>query len=198
VRMKHIVLALTMTLFVSTGCDRVSSMLADSKSAEEDQVLTAEMLEEIPDEELEVALFDHGLVMVNNSKNSEYETVMALPRGVRMVYTTWLAEAEVNNGGFNQYFWNSAGQFAHEALQDFELISATGHAALMKRAIAIAKREQATMEKYRKENTLEAFSESYKHTELNGLDDEFYDLEEDLSALRIKYIREHPQSVVSN
>jgi hypothetical protein len=190
--MKHIVLALVMAFFVSTGCEQSSSVPAESKSNEENRVLTAEMLEKILDEKLEEVLFDHALLRVRRSNNNEYETVMALPQSVRMVYTTWGVEAEVNNGGFNQYFWNSSRQFAHEALQDFGLIGATGHAALMKRAIAIHKME------YKKEGTIDAFSESYDHTELNRLDDEFYLLKENLSALRIKYIREHPRSLVSD
>ena len=54
------------------------------------------------------------------------------------------------------------------------------------------------MQKYKDRDTLEAFSESYEHTKLNQLDDEFYDLAEDLSALRIKYIRAHLREFVFN
>ena len=59
-------------------------------------------------------------------------------------------------------------------------------------ALAIAIDELPEMSKYYEEGTLEAFSESYEHTQLNELDHEFYNCSEDLSVLRIAYIRQNP------
>src|SRR5689334_10222131 len=47
----------------------------------------------------------------------------------------WL-ELEVNNGGFHQFFWNSAGDLASETLGALELIAAPRFADIMRRAIA--------------------------------------------------------------
>ncbi len=73
-------------------------------------------LEKIPNDNIEQAIIDyiHDYVIQDDYEN-EYEKVKALSNGMQYVYTTWWLEAEVNNGGFNQYFYNSSGQFAEEA-----------------------------------------------------------------------------------
>jgi Domain of unknown function (DUF4375) len=65
------------------------------------------------------------------------------------------------------------------------------------RAIALFNREEPVQRKFKEEGTLEAFSESYKHTRLGELDKEFYALAESLSQTRISYIRSHPSEFVS-
>ncbi|MCX2740256.1 DMP19 family protein [Pontibacter anaerobius] len=45
-------------------------------------------------------------------------------------------EREVNNGGFNQFFWNSSGDYAHESLAALEVIGAKKTADIIRRAIA--------------------------------------------------------------
>ena len=119
-------------------------------------------------------------------------------RGLRMVYSTALVEDEVNNGGFNQYFWNTDGESAQDALSGFGLIGASKHAAIMKEAIDIWRTEKTQMERFKSSNSLQDFSDSYKHTKLNPLDDRFYKLEseENLTALRAKYVRSRPQEFV--
>ncbi len=107
-------------------------------------------------------------------------------------------EAEVNNGGFNQYFWNPSGEFALEAVEGLNAIDAKKSADLLKNAINIAIKEFPEMKKFRKKGTLEAFSESYKQTDLNVLDNVFFKYEENLSKLRIKYIRNNSQLFITN
>jgi len=115
-----------------------------------------------------------------------------LSKGFIAVYVTFWVEAEVNNGGFNQYFWNSSGQFGLEAIEGFREIGAAACADLMSRAVATAVAEFPEMQKHYERGTLDAFRESYEHTQLDELDTEFYALGEGLSDLRIKYIRSHP------
>jgi hypothetical protein len=155
-------------------------------------------LESIKDSELEQAIIDYIFVKIGDNFDKEYEIVNALSEGFKAVYTTWVVEAEVNNGGFNQYFWNSSGQFAMEAIAGFKELSALQHASLMENAVKIAIDEFPEIKKFKDIGTLEAFSESYQHTNLNELDDKFYDLKEDLSQLRISYIRANPQLFIAN
>lgn len=115
-----------------------------------------------------------------------------------VVYATWGVEAEVNNGGFNQYFWNPTGQFAEEGVEGYRAIGASRHADLVARAIAVERAERRRMETFKARNTLEAFSESYESNPLNVLDREFYELDEDPCPLRIAFIRNHPDLFVGN
>ena len=50
----------------------------------------------------------------------------------------WEVEAEVNNGGFSQYFWNSSNESAHFVVQALEMIGAPQTASICHRAVAAA------------------------------------------------------------
>lgn len=98
----------------------------------------------------------------------------------------------MNNGGFNQYYFNTDGAFASDAVAAFEYFGAREHAGLMKEANAVRAAEAAEMAKFKARGTIEAFSESYEHSRLGPLDDRFYKLTENLSQLRIARIRQKP------
>jgi hypothetical protein len=178
------------------GCERSSSHQGLSRA--DRPTLTLAQLESMPDEEIEYAVFDTLLAAIGDDYERETEIVSAWSPGQQMLYTTIILEGEVNNGGFNQYFWNTEGKFADQALAGFRLVEAEQYAGILQRAIAVQKQEAPEMQKYKDRDTLEAFSESYEHTKLNKLDDEFYDSTEDLSALRTKYIRAHLREFVPN
>ena len=153
--------------------------------------LNPEILASIPDDKLEQALFDYIVLVIGDDYEREYEIITGLSDGFQMFYTTWIVDGEVNNGGFNQYFWNTSGEFAEAAVRGFQLIGASEHAKLMEQAIAVYRKGQPENKRFRKDGTLDAFRESYQQTDLGDVDDAYYELQEDLSALRIRYIREH-------
>jgi hypothetical protein len=140
------------------------------------RTLTPALVAAEPDSTLEWAIIQHVTWRINGDYDREREIVMALSPGLRMVYTTWGVEAEVNNGGFSQYFENAAGQFAAEALAGYRRLGATPFAALLERAMAA--RQTGNTGAY------------------EALDTEFYDLASPIAA-RVRYIREHPDEFVS-
>jgi hypothetical protein len=99
-------------------------------------------------------------------------------------------EGEVNNGGFNQFYFNSSGQLADFAEDAFITVGAHKLADLVREANLTYDLVKNDLEKYN-DGTLESFSKSYEGNPLNDLDDKFYELAEvePLSNLRIKYIR---------
>jgi hypothetical protein len=156
--------------------------------------LTAEIISATPDAKIEDVLLRYCLAAIEKRPEKEVEIVRAFPKGLRMIYTTRVLDDEVNNGGFNQYFWNTSGAFANEALDGLVMIGAIERAQLMREAIDTYEDERKELQKYRAQNTLEAFSESYKHTSLGKLDQRYYRSKEDLAALRVAYIRSHPKA----
>jgi Domain of unknown function (DUF4375) len=160
--------------------------------------LNAEILAGIPDDKVEQAILDYVYLKIGHRYDNEKTIVAGLAPGFMIIYATWGVEAEVNNGGFNQYFWNPTGQFAAEAVEGFRAIGAPAHAALVSRAIEVERKEHDRLEALKARGTLQAFSESYEANPLNELDDEFYRLAEDISALRIAFIRAHPSLFVGN
>lgn len=186
--------ALTL-LLCCVGCDKPKEKF--KVPSPKYPVLTAEILERVPDDQLESAVLDHIYSKIGGDYEHAHRVVLSLPKGFQVVYATWWVEAEVNNGGFNQYFWNPSGEFQNEALAGYKLIGALEHEKLVAEAVKLNKEIQAAQEKYKRAGTLKAFSESYKENPLNELDDRFYDLKEDATALRIKFIRQNKELFVS-
>jgi hypothetical protein len=165
--------------------------------------LTASILDSISDDKLEQTIIDNILkkIEITDSYEKQFELIKSLSLGRQAVFATWTLEAEVNNGGFNQYFYNfaSSGQYAEEARDGFTLINAKKHADLTLKAIDLILKNAKELKKI-KDGTLESFSKSYENNPLNLLDNEFYKLgkTENLSEIRIKYIRNHISDFVDN
>lgn len=160
--------------------------------------LDLDVLASIPDDMLEQAIVDYVGTKIGDDWANMREIVDALPASFRGVYATWWLEAEVNNGGFNQYFWNPYGYWVEDAIFAFERYGAREYADVSRKAVAMFLAESETHKEFRELGTLEAFSESYQHTELGDLDNEFWEIEQDLSELRITYIRANPEKFIGN
>jgi len=155
------------------------------------KILTAEVLASIPDDKLEQAIVDFIYAKFEAPGADERKVLQGLSEGFRIIHSTWVVEAEVNNGGLNQFFWNSSGQYAGDAVAGFTRLGAPDLADLMRRAIAIHQQEAGRLAAFKARGTTEAFNESYEGNRLNALDDTFYTASEKLGALRVRYIREN-------
>lgn len=102
-----------------------------------------------------------------------YEAVVALPNSLVATWTAWCVEAEVLNGGYNQYFWNSTGRYAPEAAQAFLALGSEPYADVQRSTIATFLEHEPNLHPYRRDGTIEAFSASYKFKTFDGLDDAF-------------------------
>ena len=147
--------------------------------------LTADQIESISNERLEEFIFDNLYETIQYSG-----AVAVLSKGQKAIYVTWILEGEVNNGGFNQFYFNSSAQLADFAEDTFITVGAHKLADLVREANLTYDLVKNDLEKYN-DGTLESFSKSYEGNPLNDLDDKFYELAEvePLSNLRIKYIR---------
>ena len=160
--------------------------------------LDPDIIASIPDNDLEQAIVDYVFTKIGDDWDNQIEIVDSLNVHFRGVFATWWLEAEVNNGGFNQYFWNTYGYWVKDAIAAFYDYGADNYAEVVKKAVSKFLVEAKTHNKFRELGTLEAFSESYRHTELGNLDNEFWDIDEDLSKLRISYIRNYPEKFIGN
>lgn len=154
--------------------------------------LDVETLRSIPDDKLEQAIMDYIFHKLRTGSGEE-ATLKSLSPGLRAFWHTRIVEMEVNNGGFNQYYWNTDGRYSSDAVEAFEFFSANGHAALMRKANAIRTREAPAIQAIKDKDPIGGFSGTYKLSKLGPVDDEFYELKEDVSALRIAKVRESPE-----
>lgn len=174
----------------------IAKVIRDFENRRTYDRLSPDILSQIPDDKLEQAIIDFIYAKVGDDPDREFDIISKMSAGFRAVASTWWVEAEVNNGGFNQFFWNPSRVFAKEAVSGFELLGEPKLAELMKNAIAINAANDAKFASYRSEGSLEAFSESYKDNPLNALDDQFYAATKQLSADRVRFIRSHPELFV--
>ena len=105
----------------------------------------------------------------------------------RVLYLVRTLEDEVNNGGFAQYFFNSAGDHANEAPDAFLAIRAPGIAELCRKANSVFG-EQVPTDWAQREEQFNALPDDPAEALLSECDDAFFSSDEDLYALESAYI----------
>ncbi|WP_026308565.1 DMP19 family protein [Spirosoma spitsbergense] len=156
--------------------------------------LTAEIIDTTPDSMLLQTVFDQLSTKLPEDYQKEYQTVTNWTKPQQAIYIIWVLEAEVNNGGFNQFYFNSSGQFADLTVDALTRVGAKKFADLAASANEIYKANKEEIARHQ-DGTMEGFSESYEDNPLNKLDDEFYDLssKENLQKRQIAYVRSHKE-----
>jgi len=154
--------------------------------------LTDEIIDQTSDDNLLQTVFDNIETNFEDGELYSVEKIRKLSDGKQAIFSIWMLQAEVNNGGFNQFYYNSSGQFSEMALTGLKLINAEKFADLLDRANKTYSKI-ADVLKEKDDGKIESFSESYDNSPLNKLDDEFYELDETerLDSIQIKYIREN-------
>ena len=176
--------------------DSVSTFMEEFMKRPIYKHLTIRIIDSADDNELIQIVIDNIDSKIKNYR-VEYETVKRLSEGRQAIYSIWKLEGEVNNGGFNQFYYNPSGKYANDVLDGLKLIGAEKFEKLVRRANNVYDKEKANISRAQ-DGTLEGFSESYKNNPLNGLDNEFYDLyeEEDITRIQIDFIRKNKQEFV--
>jgi hypothetical protein len=98
-------------------------------------------------------------------------------------------EMEVNNGGFNQYYWNSPGDHAREAVAALEELGAPHTAGLVVQANAVFGPEGPDRDRDRRTAQMDRLPQE-AHDKWFALDGLFYEYKDNLSQLAAQYIRE--------
>ena len=104
---------------------------------------------------------------------------------IKELFATWILDSEVKNGGFDQFFLNNGIEWAEIAKNGLERIEAFEFIALINRAIQVYKNQGVE-------------NEIIRNPEFNTLDDEYYDKEEQLGFLQLKYIKSNYGKFVVN
>lgn len=147
-------------------------------------------LDSVPDEQLITTVMDWMWGKFNPEWSNQYEVISSLPKACQDIYSTFTIESEVNNGGFNQCYYNSSKEFTRMAEEGFKSIGAEGYADIMARANSTYSEIKDDLDK-QNDGTLESFSKSYENNPLNELDTQFIAMyeKESLEQLYIDYIR---------
>ena len=154
--------------------------------------LTPEVLAGVPDDLLEHAIVDFVMAHGEWQDDALLALFASLPEGFGIVYTTWALDAEVANGGFHQYFWNTKGRYLDLLTKAVARIGTPEHVRVLEEAVGIFRgKGTPDVAGLTPRQQLEAFSDSARVSELAPLDSRWYDLG-DLAAARVRFIREAP------
>ncbi len=94
-------------------------------------------------------------------------------------------EGEVNNGGFHQYFYNSAGDRTAETIQALEIIGAFAMAEIVKRAAQKFPYGMPPKNRFERQDAL--LEADPNAAAFRALDEEFYQYPDNLATLVTKY-----------
>jgi hypothetical protein len=121
------------------------------------------------------------------SDRGEFER---LPPKAQVACCIHMLEAEVNNGGFHQFFFNSSGQYVRETLSALHDIGAVKTRRLLERAIAAAFPNSYPSNSDTHQDALADFDAIAD--DLEPLDSEFYRYAEPLTVLVNAYLAKDP------
>lgn len=123
------------------------------------QEITREMVMAMPPAELGQFLWDYLCVFM--SENDVYrddghcrerETILNLPRGLRVLHSLLVLDSEIHNGGFEQFFGNSENMFNDITLEDLQYVGAVAQAEKFQEAIAENQAFHANCEAYKQKH----------------------------------------------
>jgi hypothetical protein len=156
--------------------------------------LTPEVLASIPDTELDAVVYEFAWRQFEHDWQEHVSLLSNSPIGFRVIYYSTILEVEVNNGGFDQYFFNSreSGESPEMAVEALEFVGAKQHLRLLQNAMAIW---------FEQEYMQGVPLEGYTYQTLKECDEAFYSLDslsENLYKLRIRFIRGNPELFIGS
>jgi hypothetical protein len=107
----------------------------------------------------------------------------------KLFYLVQNLEREVNNGGFEQYFYNSSGDNAQETLSALAEIGAHRTLNILQLAINEFPNQVVPVDREERQNILDSLENASAAWDL--LDQKFFLYEDDLNGLNIQFIKKN-------
>lgn len=102
-------------------------------------------------------------------------------------------ERGVNDEGFYGFFLNSSGKYATETIDSLKKIGANKTSNILQKAMAIFPDSKVPKDDKKREDLIEKLSERAEDV-WSELEDKFYEYEDDLNNLNVKFIRDNIKS----
>ncbi|MND92385.1 hypothetical protein D3C80_845400 [compost metagenome] len=189
-RRQVITIGIITVIFNLFGCSETTKQNHSKPSIETS--LTEQIIDTTSDDLLLDVVYDNLYRKLSATQDKEYEIVLSWNKSRQAIYMISQLQTEVNNGGYNQFYFNSSGQFAAALPEALKLVGATKFADLAERANRTFDKEKSKITKDQ-DGTVEGFSKSYENNPLNKFDEEFYKLNEtkNLQKIQVDYIRKN-------
>lgn len=118
----------------------------------------------------------------------------ALTEPERVFRAIWELEADVNNGGFGQYFYNSSGDSAFHAAASLRAIGAEETARLVERANSVFPSGKPPRDRGEREALLDSMTPD-QDALLENSSTEFFEYPDNLLELLYEYVSQHVEQV---
>jgi hypothetical protein len=106
----------------------------------------------------------------------------------------WGLEAEVNNGGFNQFYFNSAGDHAADTVKSLEVIGANHTANLVRQANACFGKAEPSTDRFARQKQLLALEDAGKSKEMENITNEFLKYKDPLGKMLEAYVAKNAEA----
>lgn len=170
--------------------DNVEKWLASVRARPQYERLTLDLLRSLDGPRLLDVIRDHILL----TTDGEYDAIAKLSPGHQMIHAITQLEAEVNNGGFHQYFWNTRGQFAFLVVEGYRRLRHEQNLRLALKAMESFFGEEAEQSNFhtdRLDELLNMYQEARENSQLPDLDKEpLASCEEELIAYAQTHLSE--------
>jgi uncharacterized protein DUF4375 len=133
------------------------------------------------DQELDANI---GFILLDKE---ERKGLASFTRGERFVYAIEGMVREVNNGGWNQFFFNSPGALAFDLVPALEAVGSKKNLSIARRALEIFGKPASPSEHDRSKQ-LAKVTRDGEDNPWDALEGEFYENPEDLEAMIIEFI----------
>ena len=160
--------------------------------------ITKELAEEIPTEKLYEIVDDYGFWFAGSFWDEELDQKLStLPEIVRYSYLIYQYEAEINNGGFDQFFFNSIGYEAFEIQKALDFFGLKKNKEILDKAIELLK-TKIDLKDYKKLSATRELPTEDFEDELNKLDASFYAYPENIKETINSFLDKNREKLVTN
>jgi hypothetical protein len=143
---------------------------------------------------------NHAIIEIDNyfGKLCAYgEEMEKLNEYQKVFYLNQCLERELNNGGFNQFYFNFYGKYAEETVASLKVIGAIKTADILFQANSIFPTGNVPIDSKERQNILEKIEKS-GNDKWQRLEEKFMTYEEDLNSLNMNYIRTNKEAFINN
>jgi hypothetical protein len=154
--------------------------------------ITLDLLESMPDRYLNPLVCDYVHACLFDDSTDSDAALAKLPKGLQYAWHIAGIDFEIPNGGFNQFFFNTSGQYALDTLEALRAVGAMEAAQILEKAIDIFEkkfgRPASSRERW--------YGEWREDKDIDALERRFYKLVDSDATSFVPYIRKHPEQFV--
>ena len=115
----------------------------------------------------------------------------------KLVYLLWCFDGEIHNGGFDQFFYNSLGNYSAEILAYLKQLNAANSARLLEKAMEWFPNCKPASDREKRCAQLEKFEDDEAYGDsLDALNTEYYQYEDNLEKLLHEYVKENSDAEI--